>query len=552
MAHEFRSTKTIRHAILREPSLPAAIDHLLSLELIRQVEQEGAWPGEAIVGETTGQDGFVPAAESSRPKNRRRKKTPNTVTVPLVDTLQRRSPLSSPRPSSRSITPSGPSSNAWGTVVSLSAYLADLLQVPQSHFLRYFHSPNYHSALSAIQAALAALPTVSTNEYHVAILHDLYGTQLMDNPSVASDLEFCARMSDDVSIVMDLMDLMAEVSQWPGDTDVFAVPNGGSSRGSTTPSTPILGSLPMSPASSADSISALAKAVPHTDRLTTRPRKKDKVDGAPKVVPGSQAPASALSHPTAMDSFGQPSSLAPLLSAKTTHLNGSVKQVHPLNWRTVSHVRHHPSRSHHPLASSIPAYARGSTPHDPTPGSLYHRPTSSAQVELYYSNANKERARRAEAMRAAATHFSGSAIPGGKAVNVSVAGHYASQAREAEARAKEWEMKAARSVISSQLDSSGNGIDLHHLTMEEGTVVALEMVRKWWDNQRSSISADSSAQRPRMEVSGSGLVVVTGKGRHSKGQRGILGPAVAGALRRDGWRVDEGVDRGYLVVKGRI
>ncbi|ORX37341.1 hypothetical protein BD324DRAFT_625753 [Kockovaella imperatae] len=551
------STKTIRNAILAEPSLPAAIDHLLSLELIRQVEREGAWPDSEMSSGTEG-DGFVHAAKSNQPASSRKKRAPRGITVPLVDSLQRR-PAPINRSSSRTIIPAGPSSNAWGTVSSLSAYLSDLLSAPSSYFLSYFHSPNYHSALSAIRAALNALPANTQSGDPKPVLEDLYGVQLSEEPGTADDLAMCARVTDDVSIIMDLMDLLAEVSYWPGDNDVLAsaLNSTGASRPSTAPPTPRLASTPMTPSSSQDSVTShKSRAGPHPGRLLTRPISQKPTAEAPevKVIPGSQAPPSAAFHQMAMDNFGQPSSYARHTSKSSKgKSNGSVRQVHPLNWRTVDHARHHPARTLHPLASNIPSYARGATPHDPSPGSLYRHPRSS-EVDLYYVNANKEREKRADAIRAAANHFSGSALSGGKSVNVMVAGHYASQAREAEQRARDWEMKAAQRIVSDQLALTGNGIDLHHLTVEEGTLVALEMTRKWYDAQKAANYAgttDESRRRIANFTPSSGLVVVTGKGRHSKGQRGVLGPSVASALRRDGWRVEEGMDRGYLVVKGR-
>jgi hypothetical protein len=48
-----------------------------------------------------------------------------------------------------------------------------------------------------------------------------------------------------------------------------------------------------------------------------------------------------------------------------------------------------------------------------------------------------------------------------------------------------------------------------------------------------------------------GLTVITGVGRHSAGQKGVLGPAVQAALDQAGWRVDRDTGRGYVVVKGR-
>jgi hypothetical protein len=46
-----RTSQQIKEALSVEPSLPAAIDHLLSLELIKSVEVRGEWPDEVITDE---------------------------------------------------------------------------------------------------------------------------------------------------------------------------------------------------------------------------------------------------------------------------------------------------------------------------------------------------------------------------------------------------------------------------------------------------------------------------------------------------------------------
>lgn len=50
-------------------------------------------------------------------------------------------------------------------------------------------------------------------------------------------------------------------------------------------------------------------------------------------------------------------------------------------------------------------------------------------------------------------------------------------------------------------------------------------------------------------MKGSGFRIVTGKGTHSEGGRGRLGPAVGGMLVREGWRVE--VTEGVVAVTGR-
>ena len=595
---DLRSESTIQEALLSEPSLPAAIDHLLSCELVRQVEIEGDGSGESSI--RSDEEDWKPHISKRKDKSRNGKlqespspialtndgfsktaRKAKNVPTPLVDTLQRRNissasssrSTSNSRAVSRTTIPSGPSSNAWGTVASLSSYLADLLNQPQNHFSSFLHAPQYHSASSAIYASLESLSRRDEiDEIGQSILQEMYADLLENDATAWRDLQLCVKVSGDVATVMDLMDFLEEISHWPGQTDDWVTPS------STGLSSPIILSAPTSaPMSRSSSLDQPALPVPAypSSRMTTRPESKSAgiVPKGKRPVPGSTPGLGAVTNPTATDSFGLPSSFAPLYGLNedfgSRKLNG--KQVHPQNWRPVEHARKRGrGRQLHPLARNIPSYARGQTPQDPTPGSLY-RSTAATEamdmvVERYYAKAAAERAKREEAIRAAATHFTRGQLPGGKAVNASVAGHYAAEARQAADKAREWEVKAARVIVTAQLDRSaapkhvlpslplplqstdgptagasarsGPTIDLHHLTVDEATTVALEMVERWYEREKSTGDR--------------GLVIVTGVGRHSKGHVGVLGPAVAKALEQSGWKVDRGeAGRGYLVVKGK-
>lgn len=615
-ADGFSDVKDLRTALMSESGVPAAIDHLLSLELIRGVERDGHWPDEdqdSLSADEKGEWKQTPPQEKvvklkSKPigaaptplSSTSRKKS--TKTVPLVDTLQRRATPSSSRPTSRaSSRPSsragskeraalaGPSSNAWGTVASLSSFLSQLLpDRPATYFLSYLHAPEYHSAYTAVRGALRHLPTknAANNEASRAILEDLYGVSLSGSAprALKDDLELCVRIAgDDVATVMDLMDILGEISEWPGD-DAFERYDlidetgwskkglrkemDGWERATTSPSTSVIRlaesddewGIPMRDSrlrvSTSDGeseiIKPIVKAAPNPARLTIRPMSKTApMIERPAVVVGSKAPPSAFASPTVYDNFGSVPDYTPKSSKRD---KSKERQVHPQNWRAVDHVRHRPTKVLHPLASSIPSYSRGQTPHNSTPGSLYKSGPSSAEIEEYIANANAERAKRELAIRAAGKHYS-SRVSGNKAINGAVAGHYALQAREATEKARGWELKAARAIVGDQLDRSGNTIDLHHLTIHEASTVALESAQRWYESEKAKSYGGVTIQSST-KVNGfappRGLTVVTGVGRHSAGQRGVLGPSVANALESAGWRVDRGANgRGYLVVRGR-
>ena len=596
--------KTLQDALVTESGVPAAIDHLLSLELIQDVERNGHWPGEEHVdheaeAKLSGRKLMEIAAEAksaqasaSARKSRSKKKG---TTISLVDTLQRRNTAvakTSSRPSSRSTSratspsrvPSAPASasNAWGAVTSLAEYLSELIpEKSASYYQSYLHHPQFHSAYAAVKAALGEMSRQTKPIAHIdgpgrAVLEDIYGLSLEDggDPNVRADLELCARTaSEDVAIVMDLMDLLAEISEWPSDDDVHRQETW-DHIGRTTavvqtpPSTPPMGSrsLPGSPRMGPSSVPSSPRVPPspllpsaaviqakiqrapaNPERLLVRPSTAQPDKPAEKIIPGSKPPPSAFTSPTVYDDFGLPSNFG----GSSRRSKSKDRQVHPKNWREVDRTRMRRAKVLHPLAASIPSYARGTTPHDSTPGSL-GRPGQST-INDCLSHAQAERLKREEAIRAAGRHYHGGHLAGGKALNGQVAGHYALQAREATERAREWELKAARMIVGDQLDKSGHTIDLHHLTIHEATTVALESTARWYERQRTTYydgAKSDAAAKMRGFTPPRPLVVVVGVGRHSAGNIGVIGPAVATALDNGGWRVDKS-GRGYLVVRGR-
>lgn len=112
------------------------------------------------------------------------------------------------------------------------------------------------------------------------------------------------------------------------------------------------------------------------------------------------------------------------------------------------------------------------------------------------------------------------------------AGYYAAEARRATTAAKEWELEGARMVVDAQLERLNNTVDLHYATVDQAVTLALEAAEQWWSKEKHGR-----------------LTVITGKGKHSAGQRGVLGPAVARALEDNGWRVQR--NDGHVAVLGR-
>ncbi|WVQ96435.1 hypothetical protein IAU59_003540 [Kwoniella sp. CBS 9459] len=671
----------LQSALGSSPSLQDTIDHLLSFELIRDVEAQGHWPGEEsgtdketweetdaksqtrsrsrTKAKTKSKKKSSPVSQASSrvpsisttpviPSSPRlensvllssssahsrastagstssKKKTKKDKTIiPLVDTMQRRAtPIQSRSASAsasrgRSVSPprAGPSDNVWSNISSVSSFLADLLPYPATYFLKYLHAPEYHSAYSAVQASLAALPSNATANDGPSrkVLEDMYEVSLSDSKigkrQIRSDLEVCFHAAgEDVATVMDLMDLLNDISEWPGDDDLFEprpefninkqpkIISAATHQMTTQPVIAIDMARTASNASTASNGSSVL--APTTTTLVqpngttsititngnalpgkmTKPQSKTKTKKAePEVVlsggaireaklrevPGSKPSLAINSNLPALNPLEITSPLIPSSPKLKSSRLGSQAQVHPQNWRTVSHAR-----KARPTTGSAPSA----------------RPTvRKLTVEECQARAALERARRETAIRAAGSHFkySTTGLPGGnRTVKATISGHYAAQAKEAADRAREWDLRAARLVVESHLGtslrSSGSGvgsstgstpytnggskarndvgvrsggnktIDLHHMTVNEAITIVAEIIEPWWTAEK-----EARAERWKAREEGK-LVIITGVGRHSVGNKGVLGPAVSGFLDKDGWRIERGdSERGFLVVWGR-
>jgi hypothetical protein len=573
----------------------------LSLELIKDVETRGEWPDEIITekGEIKPVEDellppFMPALAriSSHPPRKSRSKRNKQITVPLVDTLKRTSSqLPSPASSrgqspSRKTPPSRSLDNAWGTMASLAAHLSDLLSPSAHYFLSYLHSPKYYSPYSAVRASLVAIPGLAAVKEDVRsrqVLQEMYGLSLGEGKlQTQDDLELCAKVAGgDVATVMDLMELLAEISQWAGDDDLDRYDQYSKSASNSPvsiahavlPPSPDVGTISLSDASDAeDHVKRKSSKNPNLMTRRPKPRERNPEDDElyrtelmmrpgtkttnllkDRIIPGAKAAVSSSTNPTAHDNFGATSSFSTPMGRSKSHPG---KQVHPLNWRHVNHIQERQRRNGqlHPYAANIPSYARGALPHDATPGALYSSVHSGdLTVEECLRRAQAERERRESSVRLAGKHFK---LSGSKATNGSVAGTYAIRARESADAARVWELRAAEMVVMTRLEQTGHTIDLHNLTIMEAKEVVLQAAERWWEKEKAKAKfsgfPEGASSRQRTFVPGRGLTVITGVGRHSAGKMGVLGPAVANTLEANGWRVERGErSRGYLMVTGK-
>jgi hypothetical protein len=115
------------------------------------------------------------------------------------------------------------------------------------------------------------------------------------------------------------------------------------------------------------------------------------------------------------------------------------------------------------------------------------------------------------------------------------AAYYSSLGRSYDAAAKSASSAAADVLVASQ--SSDTTLDLHGTNVKDAVRIAREGVTAWWTKAGGGSTHG-------------GYKVVTGKGTHSEGGKGKLGPAVGRMLIREGWKVEVG--SGALVVTGVV
>ncbi|TYJ58566.1 hypothetical protein B9479_000776 [Cryptococcus floricola] len=557
----------VEEALATQVGLEAAIDYLLSIDLIRQDDEHG-WPGERLDRE---EEPFVPAI----PKAKKKKKgkghgstastSSSSMSINVVPsgginkganpfTKTKLRPPASMTYSS-SIAPSQPRPNRGAksphsSAFSIATFLRDCVpSQPVDHFLDFFTNPEYATVYSSARASLEALPkhpaspsSPSTDKQYIetrTVLEAMYDVDLSGfynpwNVSVEerekfNDLAVCIKVSGlDVSRIIDLMDFLQSLREFqaqedkaefvgePYDAGHLSSDNTRGENGQESGNDANWAKPPVIAPKLAKSV--LPGPVARPPPKTAKARKERHIPGA---VPSNV--------PNATDDFGVASPSPGLI--RLAPAGG----IHPENWQTAAGEKK--AKAKH---SAISASAR---PTVQSQGTEYNNSVRQVQVE---------RAKQMTAIRAAGRSF----VSGNKAMKRSVMGHYAREAREAGDRIRAIELRNAHQAVAIQHSNSArpttrNGdrnrnrvIDLHHLYVHEAVAVALENVGKWWTEEKQLRSQGTGAHGRMM--------IIVGAGNHSVNKVAVIGPAVGKALDEDGWKVNKGeTGRGYLLVHGR-
>jgi hypothetical protein len=218
----------------------------------------------------------------------------------------------------------------------------------------------------------------------------------------------------------------------------------------------------------------------------------------------------------------------------------------------------HPSLSHardlvHELVSR-PSSARGGiqlsfrhAPMDLTPSGA-SRPESHNAVhpELPLSHSSASHAALSHAhTRDTAFAQASAAYRKGKSDHLmgGAAAYYSQIGREADAKAKMAQSRAADALVASQ--SRGTELDLHGVSVKDAVRISRERVESWWFGLGEARLGGGRGTAG----AGAGYKIVTGVGRHSEGGKSKLGPAVGKMLVCEGWKVEVGT--GHLLVRGK-
>lgn len=199
-----------------------------------------------------------------------------------------------------------------------------------------------------------------------------------------------------------------------------------------------------------------------------------------------------------------------------------------------THTAASQARSNYAMASNsiIPSYKRRT----PSPETI---PVAAAHVTMAFPS------RTADRLEATRTHAYGQAASAHRAARSKplmggAAAYYGSIAREATAALHEQGAADAESLVSKQ--SRPGEVDLHGVSTQHAVRICKRRVEHWWEHEGREWAREG-------KIKGEGLIFITGKGQHSQGGKGKLGPAIGSMLVREGWKLEVG--SGAIEVVGR-
>ena len=172
----------------------------------------------------------------------------------------------------------------------------------------------------------------------------------------------------------------------------------------------------------------------------------------------------------------------------------------------------------------------------PSPGTI-STPLPPSPIELPSHTSERLAEVRSTASRQAASSYR---LSKSKPLMSGAAAYYSSVARDANLVLRQREASEADSLVNKQ--SRPGELDLHGVNVRDGVSIAARRVEIWWEADQREWARNGKAQ-------GVSLRIITGKGQHSEGGKGRLGPAIGAMLVRKGWKIEVG--SGFIDVVGK-
>lgn len=125
---------------------------------------------------------------------------------------------------------------------------------------------------------------------------------------------------------------------------------------------------------------------------------------------------------------------------------------------------------------------------------------------------------------------------------MSAAGYYSQVGRDYGMKREEATAEAADALVESQ--STYDAVDLHGVGVKDAVRIARWKANGWWRGKgRRAMGVDGRMRLEDGDAGSSSLQIVTGMGKHSRGGRSMIGPAVGRMLASEGWnaRLNDGV-----------
>ncbi|KAG8532772.1 uncharacterized protein KY384_002650 [Bacidia gigantensis] len=236
----------------------------------------------------------------------------------------------------------------------------------------------------------------------------------------------------------------------------------------------------------------------------------------------------------------------PLLETQAAELTADFPTLDPHQSHALVRLTYPSTASAHELARALVTkpYAVSEaiiTPH-------YQAPDLSSDSMLESLSAARraipvETAERLDIIRHQAYHQASAAhrVSKSKPLMGGAAAYYSSVARDASDALRQRESAQAEATVVGQ--SRSGEVDLHGVQVRDAQAIASRKAEQWWESSGREWAREGKARN-------GGLRIITGRGQHSQGGKGRLGPAVGAMLVREGWKVEVG--EGVIDVVGKV